>query len=579
MQPSLARALRAAWGLLTAAALSWLRRRALWTEWPRRALGGRRLPDRLFRRPPRRRAIPGGAADPRGGVRFLLDAGVVVLAGAAAVWYFVLGLRSRRARRASRATSSTRLPVGDLVLLFASWRRARAPARRRRPARPALVAARSLPLQRRHRPRLGDLAGRYQPGGASDCSGSPRWRARARRRRPRRRATPRRDADGRPAASACCRTPACRRLPLPPRRRDSAWGARAAGVLTASVGVTALVLMRQFFTARARRAAAARGRRAAGGGALPLARQNSSDVILVVTARAPCATPARRSAACRPRHEAVLGIRRRLRARRRRRARHRRVVRASLRAARRRRSCARPRAADALRHVEVVSTNLMHDPNVGGIVVTARDVAPSARASRPSFCTRPSTTAHRPRESRASARRVATRSPAAPGAGDRRRALPRPRRLQARQRLARPRCGRPPADGDLCAPPARHARRRHRRPPRRRRVRGAARLVRDGTTRSSSPGVVQAVRAPVALRRTEVSVGTSVGIAVAESAIRRRKLRKPRTGSTARSRWGRGATNVRAGMHADCSTAWSSRRTCGAVSDPACAEFRVLYHR
>ena len=88
-------------------------------------------------------------------------------------------------------------------------------------------------------------------------------------------------------------------------------------------------------------------------------------------------------------------------------------------------------------------------------------------------------------------------------------AVPRPRPLQARQRLARPPRRRPPADGGREAAGGRAAPRRHRRANRRRRVHAAARRHR---------------RRPRRVDRRRARAGVAVG------AVRGRRPRAPRLG-------------------------------------------------
>ena len=137
-------------------------------------------------------------------------------------------------------------------------------------------------------------------------------------------------------------------------------------------------------------------------------------------------------------------------------------------------------------HAEIlVATNLLERPDVRGIVLNTRDVTErkAARgAARPPGVPR---RAHRPGQPGPVPRPGrATRWPGRGARGRPGRAVPRPRRLQDRQRQPRPRRRRPAAAWPSAERlPAACARARHGRPARRRRVRRAARGAPTPTTR------------------------------------------------------------------------------------------------
>ena len=137
----------------------------------------------------------------------------------------------------------------------------------------------------------------------------------------------------------------------------------------------------------------------------------------------------------------------------------------------------------ALRHrdgtvlqFEIQYTNLLEDEHVNGIVLNARDISERAQfeeqLSHQAF--------HDPVTGLANRALFGERvrhavGPRAARRRRRRRRVPRPRRLQDRQRLARPRRRRRGPHRVRQAPRGRHPRQRHRRAIRRRRVRRAAR--------------------------------------------------------------------------------------------------------
>ncbi|WP_284351498.1 putative bifunctional diguanylate cyclase/phosphodiesterase [Roseisolibacter agri] len=190
-------------------------------------------------------------------VRFWLDTGIVVLSGAAAVWYFVLWPTLAAGRSAPlEVLVNAAYPVGDLALLFAAcvalMQRPDASTRRSLRWVAAGLVARFG----------GDLAfgwemttGGYAAGGLSDllwltagfglAAGGVRVRDRA---TDEARPAPAAGDEGSlgllPYASvatlyACLLASA-----------GSAWGTRVGGVLVAAVTVTALVLVRQWVATR-----------------------------------------------------------------------------------------------------------------------------------------------------------------------------------------------------------------------------------------------------------------------------------------------------------------------------------------
>ncbi len=593
VQPSLPAQVRAAWGLLAAAALSWCVAGALWELSGRAALsaadvfqlaffplvllGVARFPAERMERAAR--------------VRFLLDAGVVVLAGAAAVWYFVLWPALERGTPGLLGhLVDAGYPIGDLVLLFAAC-----VALARRPGaggRRALAFVAAALLFRFN----GDivlgwetLAGRHEPGGASELLWLSAMACLALGAAAQRRA-------GDAAAVAPQDAPADGVSVLPYGSvaavylfllavAHTAWGARAAGVLTAAVGVTTLVLMRQFFTARENERLQREGAERLVEARFRSLVQNASDVILVVddagTVR--FASPSLGRVLGHD-HEAVVGhpvgdfvhpddVERATDA----------VVRASLQTGTSEAQLLRVRdAADAWRHVEVVSTNLMHDPTVGGVVVTARDVTERARLEAELL----HQAFHDPLTGLANRALLRDRVSHTLARGARRSGNVAVLVLDLDDfKRVNDSLGHAAGDRLLTAISARllHA------------TRGAdtvARLggdefavlldsVRDAhDAQLVAERVVQAVRAPVALDGTEVSVGTSVGIAVAEPGDTTEELLRNADVAMYRAKqMGKGCHETFAPeMHADLldrlELEADLRR---ALADPACGEFRVLY--
>ena len=127
------------------------------------------------------------------------------------------------------------------------------------------------------------------------------------------------------------------------------------------------------------------------------------------------------------------------------------------------------------RHFEILLTNLIEEEHVGGVLLNARDISErkafEAELTHQAFHDTVTGLANRAMFTERVRQALARSPPRGPQPrGD----LPRPRRLQDGQRLARPRGRRRGADRGRPAPGRQRARRRHRRPLRRRRVRRAA---------------------------------------------------------------------------------------------------------
>jgi diguanylate cyclase (GGDEF)-like protein/PAS domain S-box-containing protein len=238
--------------------------------------------------------LPTTPLDRHARVRFWLDAGVVVLSGAAGIWYFVVWPTfSYSQPNLLAAVVNNLYPVGDLVLLFAvSVILLRHPVRASRRSMLWLAAGLLFRFAGDNMIWWQTIAGTYAPGGVTDltwmtaawllAAGACVWKR-----------GPRADDQERSSRFAALEAPAS----LAPYASvallyafllqiiGSAWGARAGGVLVAAMGVTGLVLTRQFLAtrdhARLQRENAARESEARFRSLV----QQSSDVIAVIDAQ------------------------------------------------------------------------------------------------------------------------------------------------------------------------------------------------------------------------------------------------------------------------------------------------------
>jgi diguanylate cyclase (GGDEF)-like protein/PAS domain S-box-containing protein len=203
-------------------------------------------------------AFPAAAAARHARVRFWLDTGVVVLSGAAAVWYFVVWPSfSRHGVAPAGLLVNAAYPVGDLGLLFAACA---ALVRRPEPGQRRALGWVAAGLLARF---AGDLSSgwetvteSYVPGGVTDLTwltgvwlfamgsvAAPDAGAAARPW----------DEDAAGADGGLGLLPYASVVALYGfllASAGSAWGTRAAGVLLSAVTVTALVLARQYVATR-----------------------------------------------------------------------------------------------------------------------------------------------------------------------------------------------------------------------------------------------------------------------------------------------------------------------------------------
>ena len=397
------RPLRPVWRRLTVGLLAWAASAVIWELSGRAALSWADPVQMLFF-PLVVWGVLGVPATPMARadrLRFALDAGVVVLSGAAGVWFFVVWPSLGHGPTHPLGVLVNALyPVWDLVLLFAA---AAALLRRAHPTARRALGWVAVGLLARF---AGDLAfgrdtasGQYQPGGASDLWWlTSVWLlavAAVVQRRDAERAVhhgaARGTAAGPAADAAGGAEPAFSLLPylsvavvylflLTAAR--AAWGPRLYGVLVAAVCVTGLVLVRQFLATRdnvrLHRAHAAREAVRAGEARFRALVQHSLDLVAVVdpTGRITYATPS---------FERVIGVApdaltgRSLvellhpddvpyaqRALAEAGAAPGQTVGPTLLRAR--------RVDGSWREMECLRTDLLHEPAVRGIVVTARDV-------------------------------------------------------------------------------------------------------------------------------------------------------------------------------------------------------------
>ena len=250
---------RRAWRWLSAAGIAWWASGALWELLGRPALSVADLVQLAFFPCVLRGvfAFPAPRVPRPARVRFWLDASVVVLSGAAAIWYFVVWPSLHESDAAPLAVLVNAMyPVADLALLFAACvamvRRAETGERR-------VLACLSAGLVARF---AGDLSfgwetvtHSYAPGGVTDltwtsaaCFLAMASSLRGGRATSAAQAPGARVEEGTVGLLPYISVVALFAFLL--ASMDGTWGSRAGGVLIAAVTVTALVLIRQYVASR-----------------------------------------------------------------------------------------------------------------------------------------------------------------------------------------------------------------------------------------------------------------------------------------------------------------------------------------